>query len=112
MHSRNLPCFTWIPSKLADSEKSSKAAFREHYATITIASCSGNSVKDEVGGRLESLTLWGVFHSTSNAPSFISVIVPLIRSVQSQIESLFLSSNTLVFNLRDHSFQRLPTCAM
>src|SRR5262245_51486492 len=38
--------FHRIPSKLADSEKSSKAAFREHYATITIASCYGNSVKE------------------------------------------------------------------
>src|SRR5215813_13701054 len=77
MHSRNLPCFTGYRQNWADSEQSSNAAFREHYATITIERCFGNSVKDEVGGRPESLTLWGVFHKTRSAPSFISCACPV-----------------------------------
>ena len=65
--------FHRIPSKFADSEKSSKAALREHYATITIASCFGNSVKDEVGG-MKASHLWGVFHRTRSAPSFTDAL--------------------------------------
>src|SRR5262249_23484193 len=90
--------FHRIPSKFADSEKSSKAALREHYATITIASCFGNSVKDEVGG-MKASHLWVFF--TEPAARLLSFPLCLCRGF---IETGLKVSATVFPSLVDGGF--------